>query len=412
MSPAAALRRPAARLPAVGARCLSSSTTTDSLVARAPHRLPTIKQKPLSFEENVALRNEHLPSSLRCHYENTVRPPCPEPPSVSFVNIDQLGSSPAAVARTQAAGPLKLKTGSGQFLYDDLGNQYLDCVNNVCHVGHCHPRVVQAAASQLGMRACISFSLHVRPSWVANDWVAVNTNSRYLHDNIVRLAKEVTAEMPDPLNIAFFVNSGTEATELALRLARNHAQRRLVYCIDGAYHGNSAAALAVSPYNKYSNLECSDNDSQKLLMPETYRSGLTEAEISAKAAAEYEAHLSTGGLPAAFIAESVMCCGGQVFLPEQYLQTMTAKTRACGGLTIADEVQTGFGRVGDHFWAFESLGVVPDIVTLGKPFGNGFPLSAVITSRAVAESSNVRQTPPELCYLSVCLPVRAQCTYA
>ena len=242
--------------------------------------------------------------------------------------------------------------------------------------------------------------------------MAVNTNSRYLHDNIVRLAKEVTAEMPDPLNIAFFVNSGTEATELALRLARNHAQRRLVYCIDGAYHGNSAAALAVSPYNKYSNLECSDNDSQKLLMPETYRSGLTEAEISAKAAAEYEAHLSTGGLPAAFIAESVMCCGGQVFLPEQYLQTMTAKTRACGGLTIADEVQTGFGRVGDHFWAFESLGVVPDIVTLGKPFGNGFPLSAVITSRAVAESSNVRQTPPELCYLSVCLPVRAQCTYA
>ena len=162
MSPAAALRRPAARLPAVGARCLSSSTTTDSLVARAPHRLPTIKQKPLSFEENVALRNEHLPSSLRCHYENTVRPPCPEPPSVSFVNIDQLGSSPAAVARTQAAGPLKLKTGSGQFLYDDLGNQYLDCVNNVCHVGHCHPRVVQAAASQLGMRASIGFSL--RPS--------------------------------------------------------------------------------------------------------------------------------------------------------------------------------------------------------------------------------------------------------
>ena len=147
----------------MSARCLSSSTTTESsLVARAPHRLPTIKQKPLSFEENVALRNEHLPSSLRCHYENTVRFSPPRGArSVSFDDIDQLGSSPA-VARTQAAGPLKLKTGSGQFLYDDLGNQYLDCVNNVCHVGHCHPRVVQAAASQLGMRACtVWFFAHV-----------------------------------------------------------------------------------------------------------------------------------------------------------------------------------------------------------------------------------------------------------
>ena len=102
-----------------------------------------------------------------------------------------------------------------------------------------------------------------------------------------------------------------------------------------------------------------------------------------------------------------MCCGGQVFLPEQYLQTMTAKTRACGGLTIADEVQTGFGRVGDHFWAFESLGVVPDIVTLGKPFGNGFPLSAVITSRAVAESSNV-STP----HLSCAVSLYEQCAHA
>ena len=158
--------------------------------------------------------------------ENVLRRACslapstvPTPESLMQSRQDHLGPT-LSLAH---GDPLHVVRGRGQYLYTASGRPCLDLVNNVCHVGHCHPRVVQAAASQLGM---------------------LNTNSRYLHDNIVRLAKEVTAEMPDPLKIAFFVNSGTEATELALRLARNHSQRRLVYCIDGAYHGNSAAALA------------------------------------------------------------------------------------------------------------------------------------------------------------------------
>jgi 4-aminobutyrate aminotransferase-like enzyme len=303
-------------------------------------KLPTSKQMKLSFDDNVALRSQHLPKSLRCHYENT------------------------------AAGPLKLASGLGQYLYDDEGRQYLDCVNNVCHVGHCHPRVVQAAVHQLGM---------------------LNTNSRYLHDNIVRLAEEVTSMMPDPLSVAFFVNSGTEATELALRLARNHTQRQLVYCVDGAYHGNSAASLAISPYNKYSSDAQGDSaDAIKLMMPDVYQNQLTPAEMTSEAAAQYSHHLKDPSkAPAAFIVESMMCCGGQIQLPEGYLRAMTAHTRKHGGVTIADEVQTGFGRIGSHMWAFEAHGVVPDIVTLGKPFGNGFPLSAVITSKAVAKSSEM-----------------------
>jgi 4-aminobutyrate aminotransferase-like enzyme len=280
-------RRVAHRSPAVGATA-DGRRRTSSLV-RASRRaegrrqpLPTIKQTPLSLEENVQLRATHLPGSLRCHYENT------------------------------AAGPLKLASGLGQYLYDQEGNQYLDCVNNVCHVGHCHPRVVQAAATQLSM---------------------LNTNSRYLHDNIVRLAQEITQKMPDPLSVAFFVNSGTEATELALRLARNHSQRRLVYCVDGAYHGNSAAALAISPYNKYASDADSGSagESAKLMLPDVYQNQLGDAEMTAKAVGEYATFLEDpANAPAAYIVESMMCCGGQIILPDGYLKAMTKLTRAHG----------------------------------------------------------------------------------
>jgi 4-aminobutyrate aminotransferase-like enzyme len=126
------------------------------------------------------------------------------------------------------------------------------------------------------------------------------------------------------------------------------------------------------------------------MMPDAYQNRLTEEEMNAKASAEYANLLSDpANAPAAFIVESIMCCGGQILLPDGYLQKMTALTRASGGLTIADEVQTGFGRSGSDFWAFEAHGVVPDIVTMGKPFGNGFPLAAVVTSKAVADSANM-----------------------
>jgi 4-aminobutyrate aminotransferase-like enzyme len=302
-------RRVAHRSPAVGATA-DGRRRTSSLV-RASRRaegrrqpLPTIKQTPLSLEENVQLRATHLPGSLRCHYENT------------------------------AAGPLKLASGLGQYLYDQEGNQYLDCVNNVCHVGHCHPRVVQAAATQLSM---------------------LNTNSRYLHDNIVRLAQEITQKMPDPLSVAFFVNSGTEATELALRLARNHSQRRLVYCVDGAYHGNSAAALAISPYNKYASDADSGSagESAKLMLPDVYQNKLSDAEMTAKAVGEYAAFLEDpADAPAAYIVESMMCCGGQIILPDGYLKAMTKLTRAHGETRL-------FFSSSNSFWDSVGAGALP-----------------------------------------------------
>ena len=166
--------------------------------------------------------------------------------------------------------------------------------------------MVQAAAAQLSI---------------------LNTNSRYLHDNIVRLAQAITNTMPSELQSVFFVNSGTEANDLALRLARNYTGRQDVYCVDGAYHGHSAATLAISPYSKYSTVEMPAG-AVKLAQPDTYRSGKTEHEVTSDSVAELKAHLDGGEKPpAAFIIESLMCCGGMVKLPHGYLRGMYEQVR-------------------------------------------------------------------------------------
>ena len=267
------------------------------------------------------------------------------------------------------AGPIKLVSGQGQYLYDANGERYLDCVNNVCHVGHCHPRIVTAAATQLSM---------------------LNTNSRYMHDNIVRLAAEVAEVMPDPLSVCFFVNSGSEANDLALRLARAYTNRRDVYCVREAYHGNSASTLAISAYNKYAEVEAPDG-SVVLTCPDAYREKKSAGDMTRYCVNEFDRLLSSraesGNLPAAYIVESLICCGGQVVLPPGYLPQMHALARRNGALAIADEGQVGFGRIGSHYWCFEAHGAIPDIVTIGKPFGNGFPLAAVVTTSEIAEAA-------------------------
>ena len=297
--------------------------------------LPLSMLPPLSAEENRALRERYLAPALKMHYTDSI------------------------------AGPIKVAFAQGQYIFDSDGNRYLDCVNNVCHVGHCHPRVVQAAAQQLA---------------------TINTNSRYMHDNVVRLAQQLAKSMPDPLEVCIFVNSGSEANDLALRLARNYG-RRDVYCVDQAYHGHTAATLAISPYSKYGPVDL-PSDTVKLALPDHYRLGVSAERMTQLCVAEFERLLSSRETPpAAFIVESLICCGGQVVLPPGYLRQMHALVRQHGGLAIADEVQVGFGRVGDHMWGFEAHDATPDIVTLGKPFGNGFPLSAVVTTRAVADAS-------------------------
>ncbi len=274
--------------------------------------------------------------------------------------------------------PLKIVRGRAQYLYDEHGRRYLDCVNNVCHVGHCHPRVVEAGQEQLAR---------------------LNTNTRYLHDNVTEYALRLTATLPDPLSVCFFVNSGSEANELALRLARNHTGRSDVIVLEHAYHGHTQALIDVSPY-KYDRAGGRGRPPTTHVAPLPYpyrdRASATATTTTtadrngpayAEAVAALAQHLAHEGHDvAAFLAESIAGCGGQVFYPASYFERAFEPVRALGGLCLIDEVQVGFGRVGTHFWAFETQGVVPDIVTMGKPIGNGFPMAAVVATAEIADS--------------------------
>jgi 4-aminobutyrate aminotransferase-like enzyme len=267
--------------------------------------------------------------------------------------------------------PLKIVRGEGIHLYDQYGQPYLDMVNNVCHVGHCHPRVVAAGQAQMAQ---------------------LNTNTRYLHDNIVEYALRLTATLPAALSVVFLTNSGTEANDLALRLARAHTRAQGVIVVDHAYHGHSPSMVELSPY-KFNGKGGQGQASHVgvVAMPDVYRGPFREPS---EAGRQYGALLQPAIeslrrhdiATAAFYCESLLGCGGQIVLPEGYLAEAYAAVRAAGGVCLADEVQVGFGRVGEHFWAFERQGVVPDIVTMGKPMGNGHPMGAVVTTPEIAAS--------------------------
>jgi 4-aminobutyrate aminotransferase-like enzyme/Ser/Thr protein kinase RdoA (MazF antagonist) len=268
--------------------------------------------------------------------------------------------------------PLKIVRGMGGFLYTETGQPYMDGVNNVCHVGHCHPRVVAAGQRQMAV---------------------LNTNTRYLHDNIVDYARRLLDTFPDPLSVCFFVCSGSEANELALRLARTVTGQRDTITVEGAYHGNTQGLVDISPYKHDGPGGRGAPDwVQTVVMPCGYRgphkgTGKDTGTAYARYVKTAVDCIEAGGRKvAAFICESMLGCGGQVLLPDGYLSAAFDHVRAAGGVCIADEVQVGFGRAGSHFWAFETQGVVPDIVTLGKPMGNGHPLAAVVTTPAIAEA--------------------------
>ncbi|WP_286233521.1 aminotransferase class III-fold pyridoxal phosphate-dependent enzyme [Thalassotalea sediminis] len=268
--------------------------------------------------------------------------------------------------------PLKIVRGQGAYLYDEQGNGYLDMVNNVCHVGHCHPRVVAAGQAQMAK---------------------LNTNTRFLHDNLVDYADKLLATMPERLSVCMFVNSGSEANELAFRLARNYTGSEELLTVEGAYHGNTNACINASPY-KFDGPggEGAKDYVHKVMLPDPYR-GQFQGNNAASANAYADdvqraiANLSTQGKkPGMFICESLQGVAGQIIMPDGYLQAVYPQVRAAGGVCIADEVQVGFGRVGTHMWAFETQQVIPDIVTLGKPIGNGHPMAAVITTQEIADA--------------------------
>ncbi|MCW6004323.1 aminotransferase class III-fold pyridoxal phosphate-dependent enzyme, partial [Micromonospora sp. CPCC 205371] len=269
--------------------------------------------------------------------------------------------------------PLHIVRGEGAYLFDTAGRRWLDMVNNVCHVGHSHPRVVEAARRQAAR---------------------LNTNTRYLHESVVEYARRLVETLPDPLRVCFFVNSGSEANDLALRLARQHTGAVDTLVLDHAYHGHLVSQVALSPYKFNRRGGRGRPDTTHVCeLPDPYRGALRAGQDPdlgpryAAFVAERLAELSAAGRrPAAFFAESLQSCGGQIVFPDGYLREAFAHVRTAGGVCVADEVQVGLGRVGRHAWGFELQGVVPDIVTMGKPLGNGHPVAAVVTTPEVARS--------------------------
>jgi 4-aminobutyrate aminotransferase-like enzyme/Ser/Thr protein kinase RdoA (MazF antagonist) len=266
--------------------------------------------------------------------------------------------------------PIKVVRGWQQYLFDETGRRYLDAYNNIPHVGHCHPRVVAAAGRQMSV---------------------LSTNTRYLHDHIIRYAERLRATLPEPLSVCFFVNSASEGNELALRLTRAYTGQRDMIVLEAAYHGNTTSLIDISPYKH-------DGPGGKgpptwvhtAPVPDLYRGLYRSGDPDA--ARKYAQHVATiiaelkgkGTGLAGFIAETCPSVAGQIFMPRGYLPEVYDHVRTAGGLCIADEVQTGYGRIGTHFYAFEAENLVPDIVVLGKPIGNGHPISAVITRPDIA----------------------------
>jgi 4-aminobutyrate aminotransferase-like enzyme/Ser/Thr protein kinase RdoA (MazF antagonist) len=296
--------------------------------------------------------------------------PAPEPSRDE--TLEQRGAALGKNLSLSYDRPLKIVRGWMQCLYDETGRAFLDVYNNVPLVGHGHPRVVEAASAQLSL---------------------LNTNTRYLHDNVNRYAERLTPLLPEPLRVCFFLNSGSEANELALRLARTHTCREDVIVLEHAYHGHTTTLIDISPY-KFDGPGGTGRKSWVHVAPlaDDYR-GLYRRD-DPNAGVKYANHVAeilaqsgaSGRQIACFIAETLPSVGGQIVFPSGYLAEVYRHVRAAGAVCIADEVQVGFGRLGTHFWGFETQAVVPDIVVLGKPIGNGFPLAAVVTTHEIAAS--------------------------
>ena len=294
------------------------------------------KSTAISNEEIINYRKQHLGKSLSLQYNK----------------------------------PIKMVRGAGQYLMNQFGQKYLDTVNNVAHVGHENYNVVKAGQEQMAL---------------------INTNSRYLHENINELAKELIETLPKELNVLHFVNSGSEANELAIRMVKAVTGEKDMIASEVGYHGNSNMCIDISSYKfdgKGGN--GSPEYTQIFPLPDAFRGKYRGENTADKYAEEVEKCIvkiqQKGRNVGGFIIEPIISCGGQIELPEGFLAKAYKKVRKAGGICISDEVQTGVGRMGKTFWGFQLHNVIPDIVTIGKPLGNGHPVAAVACTQEVADA--------------------------
>jgi alanine-glyoxylate transaminase / (R)-3-amino-2-methylpropionate-pyruvate transaminase len=268
--------------------------------------------------------------------------------------------------------PIMLVEGAMQYVWDESGKRYLDALGGIVtiSVGHCHPHVVAAANQQ-------------------NELLQHSTTI-YLHPNVALYAEKLASKMPGDLKVCYFVNSGSEANDLALLMARVSTGNYDMIALRNAYHGGNASGMGVTAHSNWKYNVPHSFGVHHALAPYPYRGtfGYGDAEAGKKYADDVKQLIdyATPGKVAGFIAESIQGVGGFVEFPQGYLKQTYEYIRAAGGVCIADEVQTGFGRTGTHFWGFETQGVIPDIVTLAKGIGNGCPLGAVVTTPKIAQA--------------------------
>ena len=295
-----------------------------------------------SFQEVMDLRKRYLTPSLTTFYKN----------------------------------PIMIVEGSMQYVYDEKGRRYLDAIGGIVtiSVGHCHPYVLEKAREQME--------------------TLQHTTTIYLHPTIAEYAKMLADKMPGDLSVCYFVNSGSEANDLALMMARLYTGNYDVIALRNAYHGGSQSTMGLSAHSTWKYNYPHSFGIHHALAPDPYRGqwGRDDPDAGVKYAADIKnlIQFATPGRVSAFFAESIQGVGGAVVYPDGYLSNAYQYIREAGGLCIADEVQTGFGRTGTHYWGFETQGVIPDMVTLAKGIGNGAPLAAVVTTQDIANTLTQR----------------------
>ncbi len=291
-----------------------------------------------SFDEVMELRKRHLTPALVTYYKK----------------------------------PIMLVEGNMQYLFDEKGRRYLDMFAGIVtvSVGHSHPHVMEAARKQFERLQ--------------------HTTTIYLHPTIAEYGRELAARLPGDLSVCYFVNSGSEANDLAMTMARAYTGNYDLVALRNAYHGGISSTMGLTSHHTWKYNVPHSFGIQHALMPDTYRGpwGMDDPDVAKKYADDVldMIRFGTSGQIAAFIAESIQGVGGTVVFPDGYLKRVYEHVRAHGGLCIADEVQAGFTRTGTHYWGFETQGVVPDIVTMAKGIGNGAPLAAVVTTPEIAQT--------------------------
>lgn len=257
--------------------------------------------------------------------------------------------------------PLQLVRGDGVWVFDADGRRYLDAYNNVPHVGHCHPKVVEALYRQAQL---------------------ININTRYLHPLIVELGERLTATFDGPLDVVAFTCTGTEANELAIRIARNHTGNQGLIVSDWNYHGHSGTLAGVT--TALPAPEALAPFARTIKVPDLTRGVSAEASLVQLEQAIVSLSEAGQGV-AAILVDTIFSSEGLPQIPDGWLRAAMEMVHRAGGLLIADEVQPGFGRTGTDMWGYRAHGLVPDLVTMGKPMGNGHPIAATVTRRELLE---------------------------